>query len=68
MVFKQKEVSKSKNHTQAAPFGTRIKCRVGAGEDQNVNKRYKRKAMTCHDLNLTPGVLSTPTRDGYTSR
>jgi len=51
MAFEQNEVSKSKNHTQAAPFGTRIKCLVGAEEDQNVNKRCKRKAMTCHDLN-----------------
>jgi hypothetical protein len=68
MAFKQKEVSKSTNHTQAAPFGTRIKCLVGAGDDQNVNKRCKKKVMACHDLNLTPGVSSTPTCDGYISR
>jgi hypothetical protein len=48
------------------PFDARIKCPVGAAENQNLNDIFVRKTVKCHHLNLISGVLSIALCDGYT--
>jgi hypothetical protein len=38
------------------PFGTRIKCSLGAAEDGNLNESCTTKAITCHHLNLALNI------------
>jgi len=47
-------------------FDVRIKCPVGAAEDQNLNDICIRKTVKCHHLNLIFIVLSIALCDGYT--
>jgi hypothetical protein len=48
------------------PFDARIKCLVGAAENQKLSDMCIRKAVKCNHLNFVFGVLSIALCDGHT--
>lgn len=48
------------------PLAPALNCQVGAAEDWNFNEICTRKAMKCHFLNLTFGILSITLCDSCT--